>query len=177
MRTLVVRYRTHAVIIRSLRAQYVQKGEFYLPAELFEGGPLGVQDRLIFGPVVKLADEVRRRWGKPLRCSSGVRSLAKQQQLRESGAKAATHSPHVIGRCAMDLDVGSAQEVYRLVRIVREAARDLGIPVRIGWKEYLRNNQSFVHIDCAPLLADAALREGLITNRTHHAWKKNGAEW
>lgn len=102
---------------------------------------------------------VRKAWGKPIRVNSGVRSLAKQLALRESGARAAEVSPHVpvfevlpselvIYRpcLALDLDTTSAAESRLLAQCIRDCVPD----ARVFWSRYLP--QTFVHFDVAPLL-------------------------
>ena len=164
------------MIINALRTDYVERGRYFSPQELYDAGRFAPREKAIFGPIIQLCDEIRRRWGKPIRCSAGVRTPEKQKDLKRRGYKAATYSPHVIGRSAMDLDVSSAAEVRRLVQLVRVVSKDLNIPVRIGWQSYLRAGMSFVHVDCAPLLADQALRQGVIPKWVHAAWSKE-QEW
>jgi len=140
------------MIITSRLCEYRTCGEFFSPSELFDREPYAPRERLIHGSIVEVADEVRRRWGGPIPCTAGVRTQGKQELLRQRGYRAAQYSPHVY-RCAMDLDVPAAGDVRRLVAIVREVSRELGIPVRIGWRQYLNAGQSFVHVDTAPVLA------------------------
>jgi len=157
------------VIITALRDQYVYEGEFFKAAELYDAPPYEPEEKLIFGPILQVADEIRRRWGRPIPCTSGVRTPEKQRLLIRRGLSTAKHSPHVY-RIAMDLDVATPQETRDLAALARRVSKDLGIPIRIGWMLYLRRGQTFIHIDCGPLVAYLAHREGLIPEGVKEAW-------
>ena len=164
------------MIVEPLRSEYVREGQFFGPDELYDNGPYAPSEALIFGPTIEVADEVRRQWGGPIVCSSGVRTEAKQESLRAQGYKAASYSPHVIGRSAMDLDAASREEVLELVRLLREVGTDLSIPVRIDYQSYLNSGQTLVHFDTAPLLAEDAHSDGLIPAWVFSAWNEP-REW
>lgn len=165
-----------SVIIRKLAAQYSESSEHFSSSELYDDAPYVPPTKLIFTPLLTLAEAVREDWGKPLTVNAGVRTRAKQEALRQAGYKTAGYSPHVY-RCALDLDTADRAETERLVHCIRRASEKTGIPCRIGWLEYLRVKQTFVHVDVAPLIADAALAANVIPRWVHRAWSQAGLEW
>lgn len=92
---------------------------------------------------------VRTKWGKPIKINSGYRSAEKQKQLKAQGYKAATFSPHTKGM-AVDLDTTSKSETNQLAQLVLNTAKQLKIPVRVGYLQYLGIGQTFVHVDICP---------------------------
>lgn len=112
--------------------------------DLADYGKLYVSELLI-----RVADEVRRRWGKSLCVNSFNRNDAKQAALKASGARAATTSPHCV-YLAMDLDTTSAEESRKLAALILEVAKELGIKVRVGFEDYIAEGQTFVHFDVTP---------------------------
>jgi len=164
------------MIIESLRDQYKTRSAHFAPYELYDSGRFAPAEKKIYGPILDFVEELRKEMGRPLRINAGVRTQAKQRDLKRRGYKAATYSPHVY-RCALDIDTTSKSQTRRLVSAIRRVSRRTGIPIRIGWKSYMRSGMTFVHIDCAPLIAAAALREGKIPRWVYNAWKNPGAEW
>jgi Peptidase M15. len=133
-----------------LRKHPLQIGKYFIADE-----PKFAQDLRDYGKLyvsellMRVMDKARERWGKPLRVNSFNRNEAKQDALRASGARAATTSPHVV-YLAMDVDTTSAADTRKLAKIILQAAKDLGIKVRVGYEDYLAQGSTFVHVDVCP---------------------------
>lgn len=124
--------------------EYFSCTEKKFKQDLADYGKLYVSELLI-----RVADEVRRRWGKPLCVNSFNRNDAKQAALKASGARAATTSPHVV-YLAMDLDTTSVEESRKLAALILKVGKELGIKVRVGFEDYIAEGQTFVHFDVTP---------------------------
>lgn len=164
------------MIVESLRDMYTKESPRFRARELYDKSPYEPKVQSIFKPILDIAELVREEWAKPIYINSGVRTARKQKDLRDMGYKAAMYSPHVY-RCALDLDTTSEEETNQLVRICRDVAEEVNLPLRIGWRSYLRAGSTFVHIDLAPMIAAPALAEGLIPQWVHNAWNQPRAEW
>lgn len=102
-------------------------------------------------PLIRLIQLVREKKGIPIKINSGFRTRAKQLQLLRDGARAATYSPHEQGM-AFDLDTISWQDTLDTVEIIKESARELGIKVRIGYRQYWNlDKATFIHVDVCPM--------------------------
>lgn len=117
-------------------------------------------------PVIRLADLVRGFMGKPLHLNSSYRSQRKQDELRKSEFRAAFYSPHVKGM-AFDIDTTSEAETYALVAALEYCADLLGYKIRLGFKDYLLDGHTFVHVDVTPMYYG----KGKIYNRTDHPFQ------
>ena len=104
---------------------------------------------LISEVLIDFLQVIRRRWGKPMKVNSGYRTKAKQEQLKAQGYKAATFSPHTKGMAA-DIDTTSKQETNDLAQLMVNTAKQLKLPIRVGYLDYLKVGQTFVHIDVCP---------------------------
>lgn len=100
-------------------------------------------------PLMLVADKYRDLKAAPVRVNSFNRSKEKQQQLKNDGFKAASVSPHEFF-VAMDVDTDTEQETRLNAAMIREAAKQLGIKVRIGFEQYLKDNMTFIHFDVCP---------------------------
>lgn len=99
--------------------------------------------------LIDLIQVVRLRWKKPLVPNSGYRTQEKQNELKEQGYRTATTSPHVKGM-AVDLETKTAKETKELAELVLLTARQLKLGARVGFRQYLNNGQTFVHVDICP---------------------------
>lgn len=99
--------------------------------------------------LMKIADKYRDMKSAPVRVNSFNRSKAKQQKLLKGGFKAAAVSPHEYF-LAMDADTDTEQETRLNAAMIREAAKQLGIKVRIGFEQYLADKMTFIHFDVCP---------------------------
>lgn len=130
---------------------YLSEWRFAKDIQLF--GELIVNEQLI-----RLLDEIRKACGQPLYINSFNRTEAKQEELRQSGARAATFSPHVVrkangtitGATAADIDTHSEAGTRRLVKCIQEVSAQTGIRCRIGYEQYLAEGSTFVHVDVCP---------------------------
>jgi hypothetical protein len=164
------------MIVPALKDRYVTRSPHFSERELYDGPPFAPEPKLVFGPVLELAEAVRKLWGHPLSVNAGVRTPAKQADLQRRGYRTARYSPHV-WRCALDIDTATAGQTRALVETIRVASADTGIPVRLGWQGYLRSGMTFVHMDVAPLLAKQALEANQIPAWVFNSWSKRGIEW
>ena len=96
-----------------------------------------------------IVDEFRKRVKKPVRINSGYRSQEEQDDLRKRGHRAAKFSPHVQGM-ALDIDTISKTETYTHVRILEQISKELDIKIRIGFRKYLKDGNTFIHFDVCP---------------------------
>lgn len=99
--------------------------------------------------LMKVADKYRDMKSAPVRVNSFNRSKAKQQKLLNGGFKAAAVSPHEFF-LAIDADTDTEQETRLNAAMIREAAKQLGIKVRIGFEQYLADKMTFIHFDVCP---------------------------
>jgi len=103
---------------------------------------------LIAEKVLFIFEELRKMKGGPIRINSGYRTAEYQKELREKGFRAAITSPHVHGY-ALDVDTSSFNETDQMVQWLR-GIRDDFPWLRIGWKKYKGDGNTFVHFDVAP---------------------------
>lgn len=99
--------------------------------------------------LVDFLQVIRRKWGKSMKVNSGYRTKLKQEQLHAQGYKTATFSPHTKGMAA-DIDTTSRQETNELAQLMITTAKQLKLPIRVGYLQYLNAGQTFVHIDVCP---------------------------
>lgn len=141
----------------------LEERRFALDVDLY--GRLVVNELLI-----RFLDGLRIAWGKAISINSFNRDEAKQRSLTAGGFRTAASSPHVVkeeccvitgahptqeesvitGGTAADVDTTSDDETYKLVKVARQVADILQINVRIGYKDYMRKDHTFVHFDVCP---------------------------
>lgn len=124
--------------------KYFKYTEGKFAQDLSEYGEL-----IVCEPLMHLMDEVRELSKRPFKVNSFNRNEAKQNELKASGFRAATTSPHVV-KMACDMDTTSKEDTLAMVPIVKQAAKNKNLKVRIGYKEYLAAGQSFIHMDVCP---------------------------
>ncbi len=135
--------------------------------------PRFLQDIQDYGKLVvcellmKVVDRYRDLKAAPVRVNSFNRNRAKQKALQRAGFKAAAVSPHEYF-LAIDVDTDSEHETRLNAAMVREAAKQVGVKVRIGFEQYLQNNQTFIHIDVCPMYFAAG--------KPYHS-QKHPAQW
>jgi hypothetical protein len=110
--------------------------------ELF--GTLVVNEQLM-----KVLDGFREVVKVPITINSFNRDQAKQDSLKDEGFKTAKYSPHV-AKLAADIDTTSEEQTREWVKILQQVASILGITVRIGFEQYLKAGQTFIHVDVCP---------------------------
>jgi hypothetical protein len=117
--------------------------------------PKFMQDLQDYGELIvchllmQVMDRYRELKKKPVNINAFNRDKAKQQRLHDQGFKTAKDSPHV-EKMACDSDTVSEKDTYDSVKLILQAAKELGIKVRIGYKQYLAAGQTFIHLDtCA----------------------------
>lgn len=127
----------------------------------------------IAADVIKVLDLTRELKGEALSINSLDRSKFKQDQLIRDGYRAAARSPHV-AKMAGDIDTVSADDTHRTVALLKEAAKKLGITIRIGWEDYLKNGQTFVHFDVCPMFYGPG--KPYVTMDAPEPWRR-ACEW
>ncbi len=112
----------------------------------------------IYGILFTDFEKIRKQWGSPLRISSGYRCPAHQLRLWQRKESTTPFSVHIFG-LALDINVKTPEEVDSLVSIAGAIDPEL----RIGYRQYLAKEQTFVHIDIGYLINpiyDISLVEG-----------------
>jgi hypothetical protein len=129
---------------------------------LREHGYLVVNELLI-----RVMDLAREKDKKSWTINAFNRSDKDQVRLQnDPNYAAAKYSPHVVNMAAdigcsvFDIEnkknvlnpIRSKLEVFNKVELLQEAAKELGIKVRVGYREYLllKNPMYFVHVDVCP---------------------------
>lgn len=105
---------------------------------------------VVCAPLMRVLDRYRELIKEPVTINSFNRTEAYQTELSEKGFRTATTSPHV-QKMAADVDTFDVADTELKVPMMRKAAMEVAIPVRIGWKQYSANKQSFIHVDVCPL--------------------------
>lgn len=135
-------------------------------------------------PLLELLEKYRElTGGKPVKITAGYRTQEHQKELQgRKDLKAALYSPHTCGMAA-DIDFPDRKSVLANVPILQKAAASLGLYVRIGYKQYLANGQSFIHVDVCPEYYapgkpyyDWPIWDGK-PNKAPAAWLVNGVTW
>lgn len=98
---------------------------------------------------IKVADLWRSLSQKPKKVNSFYRTNEKQEKLKKQGYRAASVSPHEFG-LALDIDTTTKAETYKEVKILKEAAKELNVAIRIGYEKYLKDGMTFIHFDTCP---------------------------
>lgn len=100
--------------------------------------------------IIKLIDKVRELKGSPVKVNSLDRTKEYQISLKNRGYRAATTSPHVV-KMAADIDTTTTDDTFEMVELISEAANRLSLVVRIGYNAYLKDGNTFVHVDVCPM--------------------------
>lgn len=131
---------------------------FYLTEPRFEKD-IALYGRLIVNELlIRLLDAIRKASNHPLTINAFNRDSKKQQELKALGFRAATHSPHLVseidgmitGACAADIDTLSKDDTKKLVKRIQEVSSIVKIKCRIGFKQYMDDGDTFVHVDVCP---------------------------
>ena len=137
------------------------------------------EDLKLYGQVVicellfNILNKYRELKGIPVSLNSLNRDRKKQQALIQQGFRAAKVSPHEFFLAA-DVDTKNASDTMASVPLLRHAAKELGIKVRLGWQDYLKQGQSFIHVDVCP----EYFGKGKVWNNiTHPIQWENQIEW
>lgn len=99
--------------------------------------------------LMRVLDHFRATIKQPLIINSFNRDEAKQKQLKGDGFKTATYSPHVV-KMAADIDTTSPEQTRAYVLILQRCAIELNIRIRLGYEQYLKAGQTFIHVDVCP---------------------------
>lgn len=119
------------------------------------GDPRLLRDVLEYGkvkvaePLILFLDLLRKELAKPLVITSFNRSHAKQLQLRKAGYKTAKYSPHEVCLAA-DIDCKTEAETRLFALTAKKVAEKACLKVRVGSEQYIKNGQTFIHVDVCP---------------------------
>ena len=112
--------------------------------------------------LINLMEMFRLKVGVPVTINSGFRTREKQLQLIAAGYRAASYSPHEQGM-AFDINTTSWKQTCEWVSTMFDVAKDLGLQIRIGHKQYWNDlqplikagkateKQCFFHVDVCPM--------------------------
>lgn len=127
-----------------------QIGKYFSATEPRFAKDIQEYDELIVSiPLIKLLDAFREAVKQSVNINSFNRNDAKQAQLKADGFRTAKYSPHVV-KLAADIDTTSPEQTRAWAVVLRRCAIDLGLRVRIGYKDYLAHGQTFIHVDVCP---------------------------
>lgn len=105
---------------------------------------------IVCAPLMRVLDVYRALVGEPVNINSFNRSEEKQKSLQDNGFRAAKNSPHVV-KLAADVDTKDEADTRKKVVYMLEAAKMAKIPIRVGYEDYIKIGQSFIHVDVCPL--------------------------
>lgn len=94
-------------------------------------------------------DEFRTRRGFAVNINSFNRTAAYQAELKEKGFRTATFSPHE-ALMAADIDTTTADQTRSEAGLLQLIGMELGIRIRVGYEDYLKAGQTFIHVDVCP---------------------------
>jgi hypothetical protein len=99
--------------------------------------------------LIRVLDGFREAVDVPVNINSFNRDESRQEQLRSEGRRAAQYSPHVV-KLAADIDTMDEHQTREWVKTLKQVASILGIKIRIGYKQYLDDGSTFIHVDVCP---------------------------
>ena len=140
----------------------------------FDIGEPNFKDGLIISEgIIRLLDVIRFIRNKPINVNSLDRTDSDQDRLRKQGYRTATFSPHVV-KLAADIDTVNEEDTLNLLNCINDASDLLGYQVRVGWKKYLEDGSTFIHVDICPMYYAV----GKVWNNKEHprVWE-NINEW
>jgi hypothetical protein len=124
--------------------KYFRARERKFKEDLERYGELIVND-----PLIRVLDYFRATIKQPVIINSFNRNEAKQEELKAQGARAAGTSPHVV-KMAADIDTTSPEQTRAWAIMLRRCAIDINVRIRIGTEKYLKDGNTFIHIDVCP---------------------------
>ena len=129
---------------------------------------LSYGELVVCAPLIQLLDDYREATGRTT-INSFNRNTAKQRYLRQMGYRAALMSTHE-KKIAADIDTVSEAETKANVKILQTLADKRGLKIRVGWKKYLKQGQTFIHLDVAPMY----YAQGMVWHEEAHPeqWEK-----
>ena len=111
---------------------------------------LSLYKRLVVNePLMVVLDALREAVGVPIQINSFNRTQAHQDALKKRGFKTAGTSPHV-ALMAADIDTRTEAQTREWVKILLQVSALLNIKVRLGFQQYLKAGQTFIHLDVCP---------------------------
>lgn len=135
--------------LSELKGKFVTKN-FPVTESRFVNDTLLYGDCIICGPLFEVIQKYRDLKGLAVSINALNRSREKQEQLIADGFRAAKVSPHEYFLAA-DIDTISWEDTQASVKLLRQAAKEVGYKIRLGWKDYWNKDKStFIHVDVCP---------------------------
>lgn len=129
---------------------------------------------IVCAPLMIIMDAYREEKGSSITVNSYNRSHEKQQQLIADGFRAAKTSPHEF-KLAADCDTKTYDQSRKEGKMVIEIGKKLKIPCRVGIEDYIKEGQTFIHIDVCPLYFG---KGGVWAKQAHpKPWEKAYSTW
>jgi hypothetical protein len=122
---------------------------FSLSEDRFKNDLTAYGELIVSELLIRVLDAYREAVGYPVTINSFNRSEEHQKDLKTRGFKAATHSPHVV-KLAADIETKTEKETREGVKILKQVSDILKIKIRIGFEQYLKAGQTFIHVDVCP---------------------------
>jgi hypothetical protein len=127
-----------------------QIGKYFSATESRFAGDIQTFGKLVVNELLMIVmDEFRRRRGFAVNINSFNRTEAYQKQLTGEGYRTATVSPHV-ALMAADIDTATADQTRSEAALLQQISLELGIRIRVGYADYLKAGQTFIHVDVCP---------------------------
>ena len=124
--------------------------------------------------IVDVFSALRAIVDRPLKINSGYRDKLHQERLRRCGYRAAKRSPHVEGM-ALDIDTTSQSQTRQVVEHLKTLREDRFPFIRIGWKQYMADGNTFIHVDVCPAYFRKGNPYGEVV--APKQWREYGKEW
>lgn len=109
--------------------------------------------------LMRFLDAFREDRKAPVNINSFNRTADYQQFLKDKGKRTAKYSPHV-AKLAADIDTpntqqaGSKEDAIKINRAwaaaAKAVAKKVGIKIRVGNEQYLKDGSTFIHVDVCP---------------------------
>ena len=125
-------------------------------------------------PLMEVLDLYREAKASSVMVNSFNRTKKKQLSLAAKGYKTAKFSPHV-EKMGSDVDTSTKAETIHGAGLILAVARDAGIGVRVGYRQYIKIGQTFIHIDVCPMY----YAPGKPFHHLSHpkVWEDDGRTW
>jgi hypothetical protein len=124
--------------------RYFSLTESRFQKDIQEYGELVVNE-----PLMRVLDGFREGVDSTVTLNSFNRNEEHQQELKKQGFKSATYSPHVV-KLAADIETKDEKQTREWVKVLKQVGDILKIQIRIGFEQYLKVGQTFIHVDVCP---------------------------
>jgi hypothetical protein len=149
-------------------------GKYFSLSEVRFERDLEIYGELVVNELLMMVlDGFREAVDVPVCLNSFNRNKERQAELRKEVKGAAKYSPHEV-KLAADIDTEDEHQTREWVKTLKQVASILGIKIRIGYKQYLEDGSTFIHVDVCP----EYFAPGKPWNKTFHPvqWERE-IEW